>query len=543
LFRVRRLLLALLIVAFFLVIDRPAAQAISPTDLVSIEPLPDGAVLETVVPSAHNLVAMAFTPDGRLLYTERFSQYDGDVGGNAGYVRVVDHGVWQSNPVYKFPVDPNGERGLLGIAVDPNFNSNHRMWTYFTKLNSNGTLSNRVAWFILNDDNSVPDEGIAASFPVDYYITVHNGGNLHFGPDGKLYVTVGNNNVTNDNSDPAQSLSSPLGKIHRFNPTIPLTIPSDNPFYNTLGAVKSIYAYGLRNSFDFEFDPVSHQLFATENGDACDDEINLILRGGDYGWHPFYPNPIYHVCDDEKGPPAQYNTISPLIYWTPTMAPTGLTFYTGDLFPEWENDLFMCNFKDGTTALHHFKLNQSRTAITAHTVISGSGINQMYCRTDVQTGPDGALYFSQDGGFYDGPIMRITRTSSYIASAIDVAPAAVRAGDIATYTLRAQHAGTLSNTFNLTATIPPSMTLLPGAIQYQHGVLNYDVDHIWWTGLLSHTETWTATYQVQITIAMTSPAILIGSMDISAPGHPTFSFTANLLVNGYEIYLPIVMRN
>ncbi|HZY43948.1 MAG TPA: PQQ-dependent sugar dehydrogenase [Anaerolineae bacterium] len=535
-FRFRRTLLWLLIVASFLVTDRPVAQAIPPTDPVPIEPLPDGAVLETFVNSAHNLVAMDFTPDGRWLYTERTSGYDGDVGGNAGYVRVVDHGILQPTPVYKFPVDPNGERGLLGIAVDPNFTSNHRVWTYFTKLNSNGTLNNRVAWLILNNDNSVSanNEGIAAAFPVDYYISVHNGGNLHFGPDGKLYVTVGNNNVTNDNSDPAQSLASPLGKIHRFNPTVPLSTPSDNPFGNN-----TIYAYGLRNSFDFAFDPISHQLFATENGDACDDEINLILRGGNYGWRPFYP------CDDEAptGPAPQYNTIRPLIYWTPTKAPTGLTFYTGDLFPEWQSDMFMCAFKDSSTALYHFKLNTARTAIASETVISDSTSPNIHCRTDVLTGPDGALYYSQDGGFNDGPIMRITRTSSYIASAIDVTPAAVRAGDIATFTLRARHAGTLSNTFNLTATIPPSMTLLPGAIQYQHGVLNYEADHIWWTGLLSHTETWTATYQVQITAAMTSPAILIGSMDISAPGHPTFSFTTNLLVNGYEIYLPIIMRN
>ena len=505
-----------------------------------IEPLPDGAILETVLPSAHLLVAMAFTPDGRLLYTEKFSGKDPDVGGNAGYVRVVNPGQTTANIVYKFPVDPNGERGLLGIAVDPQFTLNHRVWAYFTKLSPSGTLTNRVAWFILNDDNSTGAEGIAASFPVDPYVTVHNGGNLHFGPDGKLYVTVGNNNDTNDASDPSQNLTSPLGKIHRFNPTIPLTAPADNPFYTASGAVKSIYAYGLRNSFDFEFDPISHQLFATENGDACDDEINLIVRGGDYGWHPFYPDPLYHLCDDEKGPPPQYNTLPPLIYWTPSLAPTGLTFYTGDLFPEWKNDLFMCSFKDTTTALHHFKLNASRTALTIHTVIGGAGPDQMHCRTDVETGPDGALYYSQDGGYTSGPLMRITRPSSYVASTVGVWPVAVQAGGVTTYTLNVRHVGTMSNTFNLTATLLPSMTLQPGSLQYHNGTLTADADHIYWTGLLSHTETWSATYQVKITDTLISPTILTSSIDLSAPAHATFHFTPTIIVNGYSIFLPVI---
>jgi glucose/arabinose dehydrogenase len=175
---------------------------------------------------------------------------------------------------------------------------------------------------------------------------------------------------------------------------VPLSTPGDNPFSGS-----SVYAYGLRNSFDFDFDPITGQIFATENGDACDDEINRLLPRGNYGWRPNYP------CDDGApgGPNPAYNTIPPLTYWSSSIAPTGLTFYRGDLIPEWKNDLFMCAFKDNSTALHHFKLNAARTAIISHTIIAGT-----QCRTDVLTGPDGALYYSEGGGYYDGPIKRLT---------------------------------------------------------------------------------------------------------------------------------------
>ena len=139
-----------------------------------------------------------------------------------------------------------------------------------------------------------------------------------------------------------------------------------------------------------------------------------------------------------------------MIHWTPSIAPTGLTFYTGDLIPEWKNDLFMCAFKDSSTALHHFKLNAARTAIVSHTILSDTVTHQkIQCRTDVLTGPDGALYYSEGGGYYNGPIKRLSRTTSFTPSTVSVNPAAVRAGEVFTYTIRVSHVGTLSNTFDL----------------------------------------------------------------------------------------------
>jgi glucose/arabinose dehydrogenase len=534
---IRRISVALFCIGFFLTVLLQPIGIAKPQE-VPIEPLPPGVVIETVVPNAHQLVDMDFTPDGRLLYTER-----------TGNLQVVANG---QAPVTarSFPVLTDGERGLLGVAVDPGFVTNHFVWLYFTKQTSEtdcgGTIKNRVVRVVLNDDNSIPlDPETAGCFPVyqpapGYYVTIHNGGSLHFGPDGKLYISVGNSNESiTDPHEPAQNLGSPLGKIHRYNPAIPLfyNVPADNPFVNWSGADISNYAYGLRNPFDFTFDPVSGQMFATENGDKCDDEINLIRPGYDYGWRVNYPQtPL--PCDDDVGPDPRYNTIPPLYHWTPSIAPTGITFYTGDLIPEWKNDLFMCAFKDGSTGLHHFKLNAARTAIVSHTILSDTVTHQpIQCRTDVLTGPDGALYYSEGGGYYDGPIKRISRTTSFTSSTVSVDPAAVRTDDVFTYTIQVSHVGTLSNTFDLSAVPSPSTTveaLSPGMQQYL-GVIS-------WSGLLTGIQSITGTITVRATDPQTTPYLITIPIDIAAPNLPDVNLTATTLVNGLPIFLPLIRR-
>jgi len=532
--------LLLIVAGFFFAVSHhpigatvPAEALAAPQD-IPFEPLPPGVVIETVVPYVNQLVAMDFTPDGRLLYTERLSVYEN--GTYVGYVRVVQNGQLMPNPVYAFPILQEGERGLLGIAVDPNFVSNHYLWVYFTKQTTStdcgGTIKNRVVRFVLNNDNTVTTDPVTMGcFPVNQYETIHNGGNLHFGPDGKLYITVGNNDATNDGVDPSQNLNSPLGKLHRFNAGAALSVPNDNPFPGS-----SIYAYGLRNSFDFDFDPITGHVFATENGDACDDEINRLLPGADYGWRPNYP------CDDEApgGPNPAYNTIPPLIYWSPTIAPTGLTFYTGDLIPEWKNDLFMCAFKDSSTAIHHFKLNAARTAIVSHTILSDTINHQpIQCRTDLLTGPDGALYYSEGGGYqaYNGPIKRLSRTTSFTPSSVSVNPAAVRAGEVFTYTIKVSHVGTLSNTFQLYAQLPTELTieaLSPG--------LSEDLNDISWSDVLTGIQSITGTIEVRVTDSITTPYLITTPFDIYAPNLPVVSLSTNTLVNGLPVFLPLICR-
>ena len=534
---IRRIILSWLCIGLFFAVFLPpiSVQRAAPQE-IPIEPLPPGVVIETVVPNANQLVAMDFTPDGRLLYTER-----------AGNLQVMVNG---QAPVtaYPFPVLTEGERGLLGVAVDPRFVMNHFVWVYFTKQTASndcgGTIKNRVVRITLNDDNTVTaDPQGAGCFPVyqpapGYYVSIHNGGNLHFGPDGKLYIGVGNSNEEiTDPNEPAQDLASPLGKIHRYNPTVPLSVPASNPFVTWPGADQSNYAYGLRNPFDFTFDPVSQQMFATDNGDECDDEINLIRPGYNYGWRLNYPQtPL--PCDDDVGPDPRYNTIPPLVHWTPSIAPTGITFYTGDLIPEWKNDLFVCAFKDRSTALHHFKLNAARTAIVAHTILSDTVTYQkLQCRTDVLTGPDGALYYSEGGGYYNGPIKRLSRTTSFTPSTVRVNPAAVRAGEVFTYTIRVSHVGTLSNTFDLVAALSPRTTvesLSPGLQEY--------LGEVSWSGLLTGIQALTGTIAVRVTDSLTTPYLITIPIDIYAPGLPVVNLSATTLVNGLPTFLPVIRR-
>jgi hypothetical protein len=244
-------------------------------------------------------------------------------------------------------------------------------------------------------------------------------------------------------------------------------------------------------------------------------------------------------CDDDVGPDPRYNTIPPLYHWTPSIAPTGITFYTGDLIPEWKNDLFMCAFKDGSTALHHFKLNAARTAIVSHTILSDTvTYQQIHCRTDVLTGPDGALYYSEGGGYYDGPIKRLTRPTSFVFSSVSANPIAVRTGDAITYTVNVQHTGTLSNTFTLTATLSPSTTL-----EATSGGLTFDTNHVYWSGTLSRTQSITATYAVRVSDPTTTPYFIASPIEITAHGATSVQLNSAVVVNGYSIFLPIMPRD
>ena len=168
------------------------------------------------------------------------------------------NGTLQASPVITFSVDTCGERGLWGMAIDPDFNTNHYIYTAYSEYSGCVGTLDKVVRFVENNG--------VGSDPVTIYSwstgsPIHNGGNLHFGPDGKLYVSVGDAG----NWFFAQDLTVPQGKIHRFNPDG--TIPPDNPVFTQTGALPSLYARGLRNSFDLTFDPLlPGSIFASENG-------------------------------------------------------------------------------------------------------------------------------------------------------------------------------------------------------------------------------------------------------------------------------------
>ncbi len=175
-------------------------------------------------------------------------------------------------------VDSTGERGLLGVAFDPAFATNQRLYVYYTVAAS--PIHNRVSRFTASGDVALPgSEVVLLDLDNLSSATNHNGGALHFGPDGKLYVGVGEN----ANGANAQSLSNRLGKILRVNPDG--TIPPDNPFFaQASGANRAIWALGLRNPFTFAFHRGTGRLFVNDVGQSTWEEINDGKAGANYGW-------------------------------------------------------------------------------------------------------------------------------------------------------------------------------------------------------------------------------------------------------------------
>ncbi|MEY2447220.1 MAG: hypothetical protein QOH79_696 [Acidimicrobiaceae bacterium] len=228
--------------------------------------------------------AMAMAPDGRLFITQQ-----------GGAVRVVKDGALLPTPFVQLTVDSTGERGLLGITFDPSFVTNHFVYLYYTVPSP---AHNRVSRFVANGDVATPGSEVVI-LDLNNLSTspTHNGGALHFGPDGKLYVAVGDN----ANGAQAQTLTQPFGKILRLNPNG--SAPTDNPFFDGGGANYDwIWAYGLRNPFTFTFQPGTGRLFANDVGQFTWEEVDDVVPGDNYGW-PSREGFCAANSTDDCGPP------------------------------------------------------------------------------------------------------------------------------------------------------------------------------------------------------------------------------------------------
>jgi glucose/arabinose dehydrogenase len=229
--------------------------------------LPPGFSETLVANGIVGATAMEFSPDGRLFVCEQ-----------RGRIRVIKNGQLLPTPFIELKVDSFFERGLLGIAFDPSFLTNGYIYLYYTALTP--AVHNRVSRFTARGDVVVPgSERIILELDNLSSAGNHNGGAIHFGRDGKLYIGVG------ENANPAnsQTLGNLLGKILRINPDG--TIPEDNPFYNTAsGKNRAIWTLGLRNPFTFAVEPITGKIHINDVGQHTAEEINLGLSGANYGW-------------------------------------------------------------------------------------------------------------------------------------------------------------------------------------------------------------------------------------------------------------------
>lgn len=328
--------------------------------------------LEPVLSGLAVPVTMAFAPDGRVFFGELRS-------GNVRIVDIVaDQWKLRDAPFYHVNVGQGQDQGLLGLVLDPNFSTNHYVYLYHVTADQKQNRLIRVTEVNGRGTNETP---ILEDIPAG---SVHNGGVIRFGPDGKLYVTIGDWNQHRL----AQNINSLGGKILRLNPNG--SAPADNP--PGFGD-RRIYAMGLRSSFGAVFHPQTGDLWITENGPSVDDEVNRIVAGGNYGWPT-----VSGIKNDSR-------FIDPIVSINPTIGPTGMTTIPSNAnYPSaFHNNLLFGEVNGGK--LRRIVLTGAQLDhLGAMTVAFNGGLGGLL---DIIQGPGGYLYAS---GF--SKIYRVTPNSN-----------------------------------------------------------------------------------------------------------------------------------
>ena len=338
--------------------------------------------IETVVDGLQHPWALAFLPDGRMLVTER-----------AGRIRVITPDGKMSPPVAGLPkVFARSQGGLLDVVVDRGFSQNRTIYFCYAEPFGSGART-ALARARLADEPYI--ENLRVIFRQEGPPSTGN----HFGcrivqmPDNNLFLTMGDHFTPRDE---AQNLANHLGKIVRIAPDG--SVPNDNPFTGRRGAKPEIWSYGHRNSQGAALNPSSGKLWMHEHGPRGGDEINIPQAGKNYGW------PVIGFGIDYSGAKIHEGTSKPgmeqpIRQWTPVIAPSGMAFYTADLFPQWKNNLFI----GGLASQALVRLELDGEQVTKEERL----LQDMRQRIrDVRVGPDGALWLLTDST--NGQLLRLT---------------------------------------------------------------------------------------------------------------------------------------
>ena len=301
-----------LLLALFLPLLLPAQKGQAVTEAGAVK-------IVTLVDSLDHPWGMDFLPDGRILLTER-----------AGHLRVLDLAdTTLSDPIAGVPeVYADGQGGLLDVVLHPDFADNQFVYLTFAEMDADSMSSTALGRGRWTGDRLEDFTTLWVQQP-KIKGTKHYGGRIVFAPDGKLFVVVGERYQF----EPAQDLASHLGKVIRLNDDG--TVPDDNPFVDDAEAEDAIFSYGHRNIQAAAIDPATGTLWVTEMGPMGGDEFNAIEAGKNYGW------PLVSWGDDYDGEDIPEPTTRPDLtdaayHWSPTISPSGMIFYTGDVFPEWQ---------------------------------------------------------------------------------------------------------------------------------------------------------------------------------------------------------------
>ena len=323
--------------------------------------------LQSVLPGLDFPVGMALAPDGRVFFNERLT----------GKIRIINQ-QWQlvATQFCQIAIATSGEQGLLGLALDPDFANNKFVYVYHT---ASSPLRNRVVRYTESSGTCTQETIILDNLPVS---TNHNGGIIQFGPDGKLYVIIGDA----ENTANAQTVTSLAGKILRVNPDG--SAPSDNPFFSNANVnAKLVFSLGHRNSYGFTFHPHTTHLWESENGPADNDEINRAVASGNYGWPTV------------KGIAGNPSFRDPILAYTPTIAPTGIIAIpeNSSTYPvAYRNNLLFVDFNGGKirrVVLSGADLTQLGTSSIAYNGGNGGLLSLML-------GADGFVYVSNTNAIF-----------------------------------------------------------------------------------------------------------------------------------------------
>lgn len=322
----------------------PAAEIFTTEDGVRFQ-------VETIATTLEIPWAMAFAPDGRLFVTER-----------PGRVRILDLTARSSELALTLDdVYTQGEAGLLGLALDPEFAQNRLVYVYQSARLSSGGAVNRVVRYREAGSRLVERVVLVDNIPAE---SVHDGGRLRFGPDGLLYITAGDA----ANTALPQDLAALAGKILRINRDG--TSPRTNP-YGSL-----IYSSGHRNPQGLDWHPVTGDLWESEHGNSGNDEINVIESGANYGWPRI------------EGSAGMTGMRTPITFFNPAIAPSGTSFYRGQRFPRFVNNLFVATLRG--SHLLRLMVDASARRVTSQERLLEGKFGRI---RDVIVGPDGYLYF------------------------------------------------------------------------------------------------------------------------------------------------------
>jgi glucose/arabinose dehydrogenase len=348
------------------------AQVAKPAESIAVKSQLHSYQLNTWVGGLDDPWSLAFLPEGRAVVTEK-----------RGRLYTIESGRL-SRPIAGVPeVDSRSQAGLFDVVPHPDYARNGWLYLAYSEPRKNASGQDVSLTRIIRGrlhDGTLADQQTIYEAPVAQYPRiggVHFGGRIAFDRAGYLYFTIGERGrMTN-----AQDLTVPMGKVHRIFDDG--RVPDDNPFAKDATASRTIWSYGHRNPQGLAIHPETGAIYDVEHGPRGGDEVNLVLPGRNYGW------PVITYGMNYDGSPITATTAKegmeqPVHYWVPSIAPCGMNFYTGDLFPKWKNHLFVASL--AAQQLHRLEIQGSKV-LADEVLFKGLGRIR-----HVITGPDGALY-------------------------------------------------------------------------------------------------------------------------------------------------------